>query len=81
MIKSTLVTLAILTLSASAALAAHRTHHQSNAMNAFAGAGASPVVSTGGVSSSDRATYIRNLHDAGYDPKKNFDAKGMLKTQ
>ncbi|SIO38927.1 hypothetical protein SAMN05443247_04732 [Bradyrhizobium erythrophlei] len=51
MTKSILVSLAILTLSASAALAAHRTHHRhaihSPAMNAFAGVGASPVVRTG----------------------------------
>ncbi len=80
MIKSTLVTLAILTLSTSAALAAQRTHHR-NTMNAYGSVGASPVVWTGGVSSTDRANYIRNLHDAGYDPKNNFDAKGLLKTQ
>jgi hypothetical protein len=36
MTKGILVSLAILTLSTSAALAAHRTHHR-NAMNAFAG--------------------------------------------
>ena len=51
MTKSILVSLAILTLSISAALAAHRTHHRhaihSPAMNAFADVGASPVVSTG----------------------------------
>ena len=47
-------------------------------MNAFAGMGASPVVSTGGVSSSDRALYIRNLHDSGYNPKNNFNAKGNM---
>jgi hypothetical protein len=35
----------------------------------------------GGVSSSDRATYVKNLHDSGYDPKNNFDARGILKTQ
>ena len=35
----------------------------------------------GGVSSSDHATYIKNLHDSGYDAKNNFDAKGLLKTQ
>ena len=35
----------------------------------------------GGVSSSDHATYIKNLHDSGYDAKNNFDAKGILKTQ
>ena len=80
MTKSILVSLAILTLSTSAALAAHPTHHR-HAMNANASVGASLVVWTGGVSSSDRATYIRNLHDAGYDPKNNFDAKGNLRTQ
>jgi len=47
-------------------------------MNAFAGMGASPVVSTGGVSSSDRALHIRNLHDSGYNPKNNFNAKGNM---
>jgi hypothetical protein len=77
MTKSILVSLAILTLSTSAALAAHRTHHR-HAMNAFAGMGASPVVSTGGVSSSDRALHIRNLHDSGYNPKNNFNAKGNM---
>jgi hypothetical protein len=35
----------------------------------------------GGVSSSDHATYMRNLHDSGYDPKNNFNANGVLKTQ
>ena len=51
MTKSILVSLAILTLSISAALAAHPTHHRhaihSPAMNAFSGVGASPVVWTG----------------------------------
>jgi hypothetical protein len=46
-----------------------------------AGVGAPPVGWTGGVSSSDHATYIRNLHDAGYDPKNNFNANGNVKTQ
>jgi hypothetical protein len=46
MTKSILVSLAILTLSTSAALAAQRTHHR-HAMNAIAGVGASPVVWTG----------------------------------
>jgi hypothetical protein len=35
----------------------------------------------GAVSSSDRALYIKNLHDAGYDPKNNFNANGTIKTQ
>jgi hypothetical protein len=84
MTKSILVSLAILTLSTSAALAAHRTHHRHAirpAMNASAGVGASPVVWTGGVSSSDHALYIRNLHDSRYDPKNNFNANGNVKAQ
>jgi hypothetical protein len=85
MTKSILVSLAILTLSASAVLAAHRTHHRHAinrpAVNAVAGVGASPVVWTGGVSSSDRDLYMRNLHDSGYDPKNNFNANGLVKTQ
>ena len=98
--KSILVSLAILTLSTSVALAAQRTHHsravKPNAStaamnpnpyarpmypNAFAGGGPSPVVGTGGVSSSDRALYIRNLHDSGYNPKNNFNANGNVRTQ
>ena len=80
MTKSILISLAVLTLSTSAALAAHRSHHR-HAMNAVPSVAASPVVWTGGVSSSDRAMYIQNRHDSGYDPKNNFDAKGILKTQ
>ena len=33
----------------------------------------------GGVSSSDRDLYFRNLHDSGYDPKNNFTASGTIK--
>jgi hypothetical protein len=80
MTKSILISLAVLTLSASVALAAQRTHHRQT-MNANASVGASPVVWMGGVSSGDRATYIQNLHDSGYNPKNNFDARGILKTQ
>jgi hypothetical protein len=76
MTKSILVSLAILTISTSAALAAHRTHRQ--AMNAMAAVGESPVVWTGGVSNSDREMYIRNLHDSGYNLKNNFNASGNL---
>ena len=88
MTKSILVCLAILTLSTSAALAAqHRTHHH-RAMNAPAVVGApppvgapSPVVWMGGVSSSDRDMYARNLRDSGYSPKSNFKSNGTIKTQ
>jgi hypothetical protein len=67
-------------LSTSSALAAHRTHH-SHAMNAHAAVPTTPSSTTGGVSSSDRALYIKNEHDSGYNPKNNFNANGTLKTQ
>jgi hypothetical protein len=98
--KSILVSLAILTLSTSVALAAQRTYH-SRAMkptasaaamnpnpfagpttpNAFARMGPSPVVWSGGVSSSDRDLYIRNLRDSGYDKKGDFNSNGTIRTQ
>jgi hypothetical protein len=68
--KSILIGLAILTVSTSAALAAHRTRH-SHAMkpNASAAAtnlgGASPVIWPGGVSAADHDLYIKNKHDSG----------------
>jgi hypothetical protein len=81
MTKSILVSLAILTLTTSAALSAQRTHHHRQPTNANAGVAASPVIWSGGVSSSDRALYIRNLRDSGYDTKNNFNKNGNLATQ
>ena len=91
MTRSILISLAILTLSTSVALAAQRTHHsravKPNAStaamnpNAFAGGGLSPVVWPGGVSSSDRDQYNRNLRDSGYDRKKDFNSNGTIRTQ
>ena len=51
------------------------------AMPAFAQAlvGALPVVVPGGVSSSDRAQYIKNLHDSGYNPKNDFNPNGTIR--
>ena len=43
--------------------------------------GGYPSAAWGGVSSSDRAQYIKNLHDSGYNPKDNFNANGIIKTQ
>jgi hypothetical protein len=77
MTKSILVGLAVLTLSTSAALAAHRTHH-GQAMDSSASVGASPGIWMGGVSSSDREMHIKNLHDSGYNPKNNFKADGNV---
>ena len=53
-------------------------------MNAYPSVGASPVVGkspvfwTGGVSSSDREMYIRNLRDYGYNLKNNLNAAGNI---
>ncbi|MBO4222437.1 hypothetical protein [Bradyrhizobium neotropicale] len=86
MTKSVLVSLAILTLATSTALAAQRTHHR-HPMNAYAGMRAAPVVAPGpaiapgGVSSGDRDMYFRNLHDSGYNPKNNFNSVGNVVTQ
>jgi hypothetical protein len=43
--------------------------------------GGYPSAAWGTVSSSDRAQYIKNLHDSGYNPKDNFNANGTVKTQ
>jgi len=43
--------------------------------------GGYPSAALGGVSSSDRTQYIKNLHDSGYNPKANFNANGTIKTQ
>jgi hypothetical protein len=47
----------------------------------YAGVGASPVGWWGGVNSNDRAMYIKNLRDSGYDVKKNFNANGNVAQQ
>ena len=72
--KSIIVGLAILTVSTSAALAAHRSHH-SHAVkpaaatnpnaNVFGVGGASPVIWPGTVSAADHDLYIKNQHDSG----------------
>ncbi|MGY3609870.1 MULTISPECIES: hypothetical protein [unclassified Bradyrhizobium] len=86
MTKSVLVSLAILALATSTALAAQRTHHR-HAMNANASMRAAPVIAPGsvimpgGVTSGDRDLYFRNLHDSGYDTKKNFNSVGNVVTQ
>ena len=44
------------------------------AMPAFAQAPA-----PGGVSSSDRALYMKNLHDSGYNPRNDFNPNGTIR--
>ena len=84
MTKSILVSLAILTLATSSALAAQRTHHR-QAMNSSASVAPAPALAPvmwmGGASSGDRDMYIKNLRDSGYDTKKNYNSFGNLATQ
>ena len=46
----------------------------------WAGPGMSPM-GWGGVNNSDYTTYMKNLHDSGYNPKNNYDSTGILRTQ
>jgi hypothetical protein len=73
MTKSILVSLAVLTLATSAALAAtHKTTHHRHATSTSAAAPASPasapVFGMGGVSA-DREMYIKNQRDSGLNPR------------
>jgi hypothetical protein len=83
MTKGLLVSLAILTLSTSAALAAHRTHHHHLVMNAAVAEPAPPPVGWmgGPMNSDDHALHLRNLHDSGYNPKNDFNAAGNVVDQ
>jgi hypothetical protein len=43
--------------------------------------GGYPSAAWGGVSSSDRDLYFRNLRDSGYDKKGDFNPNGTVRTQ
>lgn len=89
--KTVLASLAILTLSTSAALA--WTHHSravhpnasaaavnpnhARPRNAYAAIGAPPAVMPG-VSSKNHDMYLKNLHDSGYNPKNDFTKSGTI---
>jgi hypothetical protein len=70
--KNVLIGLAILAVSTSAALAAHRTHHAMKPKAAAAAAtttgSASPLI-VGQVSAADRALYAKNQRDSGMKKK------------
>ena len=79
MSKSTLVGLglglAILGVSTSAGLAAHRHHRM---INPYGAMGAMPATQG---ESSDFDKYMKNLRDSGYDPKKDYTATGTMRVQ
>ena len=62
--KGIVVGLAIVAVSTSAALAAHRTHHHPMKPQASA-ATTTPVTWPGSDSAADHALYVKNLHDSG----------------
>jgi hypothetical protein len=76
MTRTILVSLAVLTLSASVAMAAkNKARHAAKPAPAAAApaspaVAASPVLWTGGVSSADRDLYIRNQRDSGLSGKR-----------
>ena len=82
--KIILVAIAIASLStitpADARIAKHRTIHH----HAVMGAGMSPVVLNANASlngdgvGTDHTMHMRNLHDSGYNPKKDFDSYGSV---
>jgi hypothetical protein len=41
--------------------------------------GAPPVVGPGGVSNSNRAEYVKNLRDSGYNPRNDFNPNGTIR--
>jgi hypothetical protein len=94
--KAILVGLTILTVSTSAASAGtHRTHHarattpntSAAAMNPNTSArpmnaqAAVPTAAMPGVSGKDREMRMKNLHESGYDPKKDFTANKTMRQQ
>jgi len=84
MSKSTLVGLglglAILTVSTSAGLAAHRHHRMMNPYGYEYGGGMGGMAAMPG-ESSDYEQYMKNLRDSGYDPKKDYNAAGTMRVQ
>lgn len=80
MAKSILVIVTMLALSTSRALAAQRTHrrHASPTLLPSEGSGGLNAYAVGPGSSNDRAVYIKNLRDSGYNPKNNFNKFGHV---
>jgi hypothetical protein len=63
--KSILVGLAVVAVSTSGALAAHKTHHAMKPKAAAAAPATTPVMWPGSDSKADHALYVRNQHDSG----------------
>jgi hypothetical protein len=80
MVKGILFIITILALFTSGALAAQRTHHRhaSPAVLPSERSGGLNAYGVGPGNSNNRAMYIKNLRDSGYNPKNNFDRSGNV---
>jgi hypothetical protein len=76
MTKGLLVSVAVLALSTSAALAAH--HHRHVITNATVAEPSPALGWMGPISSSDHAMHLQNLRDSGYNPKNDYNAAGNV---
>jgi hypothetical protein len=76
--KSILVGLAVLTLSAPAAFAAHHHHHRHHQATTV-GQGAGPVAPPAGAMSSGQSQYMKSLQESGYDPKNDYTSGGTMR--
>ena len=88
MTKLIVITIAVASLSTTALAgtraAGHKTHRQA-VMAVDAGAGPGLLNANTGFNgngnASDRAMYLRNLRDSGYDPKNDYNSNGLLVNQ
>ena len=79
MSKNILVGLSLALLSTSAGLAAHR-HHHHRILNPRGMSAAAPMVPAGPMAANgDYDKFVKNLHDSGYDKKKDYNPDGTMR--
>jgi hypothetical protein len=81
LVIAALVTMELACAPFAGALAAQRTHHRhaSPALSPSAGSrGLNAYAAVGPGISNDRATYLKNLRDSGYDPRNDFNEFGNV---
>jgi hypothetical protein len=78
MTRSIVIGLAIVMISTSGALAAHRAYHHRTSYQASPGLN---PYAMGPTNPNDHAMYLKNLRAAGYNPKNDYTANGLLKNQ
>jgi hypothetical protein len=78
MAKNILAIVTILALSTSGALAAQRTHHRHSSPALLPSEGSRGLNAYAAGPSNDRALYLKNLRDSGYNPKNDFNEFGNV---